>query len=256
MPPLFVGNTVIKLDKTESTNSYAIALLRKQKVFEGTVIYTLNQTNGRGQRGNEWSSEPLKNLTFSLILTPNFLTADQQFLLTQMISLAICDFVAAIGNNSLSNDKIGIKWPNDILIDKKKVCGVLIENTISGNVIKYSIIGIGLNLNQEKFENFQTAATSLKSELHAEFEIEYSLKEFLVFIEKRYLQLKRNEISVLQKEYFQKLIGVGGESNFKLKNNLVKGIIKGVSSSGKLQVLLIGNNTIEEFQFKEIQIVV
>src|SRR5262249_40524297 len=115
-------------------------LASKSALPEGTVVITSNQYAGRGQRGNEWNSEPGMNLTFSVLLKPSSLSVKNQFFLTIIASLSVFDF--------LKEKQVGdlkIKWPNDILVYKKKICGMLIENSILGETINQSIIGVGLN---------------------------------------------------------------------------------------------------------------
>lgn len=137
--------TIIYVDQTESTNTLLSA---SAKQFEhGTVIAAHSQSNGRGQRGNSWESEPNKNLTFSLLLKPKTIVAASQFELSQIVSIAI----TRVLRSRLDSDKVCIKWPNDIYYEDKKLVGILIENTLSGANIDHSVVGIGINVNQEQF---------------------------------------------------------------------------------------------------------
>ncbi|MBN8702503.1 MAG: biotin--[acetyl-CoA-carboxylase] ligase [Bacteroidetes bacterium] len=257
MNSLFIGHTRIKLHEVNSTNTYAIELLKQEKVYEGTLIYSLNQTNGRGQRGNNWQSEPFKNLTFSIVLTPHFLPISNQFLLTQAVSLAICDFVAALDNTGKLNDKIAIKWPNDILLNNKKVCGILIENSIRETSIQHTVVGVGINVNQKKFDLFPTQASSLSNEFEEEFDTEEILAKICTQIDKRYLQIRnQNGQNQVREGYLGKLKGLGLEQQFMLNTKLVDGVIKGVSPIGELLVVLNGEDEFRKFGFKEIQLVV
>ena len=149
--------TIIRFDSLESTNKYCEALVLSQ-VGDFTCYWALEQTAGIGQRGNHWHSSSGKNLTFSLVLHPIFLPADRQFKLTQALSLALVDFLS-IFNFQFS---IQIKWPNDIYVGDKKICGVLIENRIHGRRIKDCIIGIGLNINQTTFRSDAPNPVSIK----------------------------------------------------------------------------------------------
>ena len=130
---LFIGKVVIQLPKVDSTNLYAQSLVAKSKPSEGTVISTYNQRAGRGQIGRKWESEPGKNIAFSVILYPGFLAIRQQFLLNQMVSLAVLDLVA-----KYTEKAVKVKWPNDIYIEDGKVCGILIQNTLAGRRIQSS----------------------------------------------------------------------------------------------------------------------
>jgi len=138
------GQRVIELDETDSTNSYAARLLHDQVPEEGTVIFTGGQTAGKGQRGSTWESEPFKNLLISYILYPGFLNIQDQFLLNQAIAIAILETL-----QSLTTAKIVVKWPNDILINGKKVAGILLDAEVQGNSLCQIIIGIGVNSNND-----------------------------------------------------------------------------------------------------------
>src|SRR5438128_866354 len=117
MKTLFIGQKIIETNVIDSTNSYAIRLLKDSRLPEGTIIWSKNQTNGRGQRGSRWESEPFKNLMFSVILYPSFLPVAMQFYLNKIISLAAADFVADALKQKAVNTEIRIKWPNDVYAD-------------------------------------------------------------------------------------------------------------------------------------------
>ena len=164
MKTLFIGQNSINLKSIDSTNSYASELLRQNAPLEGTMIYTFDQHNGRGQRGNTWYSQPNKNATLSYILYPTFLQIEKQFLLNKITCLAVADLMAEIIGHSkglTQKDKaVQIKWPNDIYVGNKKISGILIENTLRETSIRSSIVGIGININQTDFTD-AINATSL-----------------------------------------------------------------------------------------------
>ena len=135
----------INLESTRSTNSYLADIASDSK--HGTVVSTIEQTAGRGQRGNTWEAEPGKNLTFSMLLRPENIDARQQFAISEIVSIAITTSL----QKYITDKKVSIKWPNDIYVDDMKICGILIENSLMGNKINYSIAGIGINVNQQKF---------------------------------------------------------------------------------------------------------
>lgn len=139
------SKNIIKLDSIGSTNSYLAS--RAIDLPHATVVSTYNQTAGRGQRGNTWESQPNKNLSFSILLRPQNIIARQQFYISEAVSLAIVNTL----RRYIKTDKVAIKWPNDIYVNDLKICGILIENTLSGYNIAQSIIGIGLNVNQREF---------------------------------------------------------------------------------------------------------
>ena len=147
---------IINLDETDSTNRYLTLLCDRELVSEYTTVRADYQTAGKGQRGNTWESEKGKNLLFSLVLYPTFLEAHRQFLLSQLTSLAVKETL------ELWTDDIRIKWPNDIYWKEKKICGMLIENELSAEGIARSIIGIGLNVNQEIFHSDAPNPVSLR----------------------------------------------------------------------------------------------
>jgi BirA family transcriptional regulator, biotin operon repressor / biotin---[acetyl-CoA-carboxylase] ligase len=244
---LIIGNKIIKLVDLDSTNTYLQQLIsNNEKDIEGLVVVAENQNKGRGQRGNDWNSEEGKNLTFSILLKSKLLV-QHQFLLSKVISLGILDFL-----NKLGIVNATIKWPNDVYIDKNKVAGILIENTIRENKIYNSIVGIGLNVNQINFNNKIKNPTSLIKELQGDIlDLEELLGQLLFFIEKRYLLLKTNKTSVINADYLKGLYGLGEYKNFNINNTVVEAKIVGVSELGRFQLEI--NNRVEEFDLKEVE---
>ena len=147
---------LIDLKETDSTNRYLTQLCNQEQVAEYTIVRADYQTAGKGQRGNTWESERGRNLMFSFVLYPTFLKASRQFLLSQLTALAVQETL-----DSWTED-IRIKWPNDIYWKEKKICGMLIENELSANGIARSIVGIGLNINQDDFRSDAPNPISLK----------------------------------------------------------------------------------------------
>ncbi len=140
--------TIITIDSIASTNSYLSSIATQST--HGTVVITHNQTAGRGQRGNIWEAEPGKNITLSILLKPTEIEARCQFVISEIISVAV---VNTLRKYIKEPNSVSVKWPNDIYVDNKKICGILIENSIAGNHINHSIVGIGLNINQTKFNS-------------------------------------------------------------------------------------------------------
>jgi BirA family transcriptional regulator, biotin operon repressor / biotin---[acetyl-CoA-carboxylase] ligase len=240
---LFVGKNLVFVPECHSTNTLAMNLNQQGSAIEGTIIITDNQHSGRGQRGNQWISEPGKNLTFSLILKPAFLRPDQQFRLTMAMSLAVADYV-----KSKVPFSVTIKWPNDILIKERKVCGILIENSLSGDCIQTSVAGIGLNMNQHLFPNLR--ATSIKSETGVDQVLDDELPLLLQAIEMRYLQLREGETSLLENDYLNNLYRVGELHPFNTRVGVVNGIIEGVDTRGRL--ILQSSDGRQFYDLKEI----
>ena len=148
---------LIKLNATDSTNNYLKQLILERTLDDFSVVVANHQTNGRGQRGSSWLSEKDKNLTFSVLKRNISIVANQQFLLNILVSLSIVKSL-----EGFNIPKLAIKWPNDILSDHHKISGILIENLIKNKQIEYAIIGIGLNVNQVKFEGL-SKVSSLKN---------------------------------------------------------------------------------------------
>ena len=230
-----------------STNEYALTLLSKNKPAEGTVISTPNQYAGRGQIGSGWESAPGKNIALSIILYPSFLPIAQQFSLNQSISLAVFDLV-----EEHFPQKTKIKWPNDIYINEKKVAGILIQNSISGTKIRSSVVGIGINVNQELFTSGASNPTSFKLESGKEFDIDKIIPSLCHCIENRYLKLKSRNLVPLQADYLKHLYRYQTEWSFQRPNGQIfKGTITGIADSGQLQVETTGKT--ETFGLKEIK---
>ncbi|HEX5167805.1 MAG TPA: biotin--[acetyl-CoA-carboxylase] ligase [Cyclobacteriaceae bacterium] len=217
------------MPECHSTNDLAAQIVRQPSTNEGTVVITDKQTMGRGQRGNYWRTEPGKNLTFSVVLKPAFVEPKNQFLLTMVISLAVHDLI-----QSGLNCAAFIKWPNDIMIERKKVCGILIENQLKGNEITHSIAGIGLNVNQKHFEF--PSATSLAQVLNKQFYLPSLVDDLLENIEARYLMLRSGKFTELKAAYVSVLYWKGEPHTFSIQGLTLKGIISGVDAAGKLLI--------------------
>lgn len=243
---LFVGQNIVSLSNVDSTNNYLKELLTKSRpVPEGSVIMAVKQSAGRGQIGNTWHSEAGKNLTFSLVLYPSFLPIDQQFELTKAISLALNDVLSSYFGPSAK-----IKWPNDCYINDKKIGGILIENSIQGNQIKHSIIGVGLNVNQSDFPSELINATSFNQAFSKEHELMTVLGEICSAIEARYLQLKAGNLKEIDAQYLNNLYLLNQWNIYRINGCLQNGKICGIDSQGQLQVEI--DNQIQSFGLKEI----
>ena len=239
---------IIKINATNSTNSFLKELAQNSSLDEITVAVTNNQTSGRGQMNNSWISEPYKNLTFSLFTTLKKVKVEHQAYLNFAVSLAIYDVLLEYDVPNLY-----IKWPNDIMSGKKKICGILIENTFSHSRIKNTIIGIGLNVNQEKFHKNLTNASSLKIILKKSIELEALMNTIINHINLKLSCVELKNFNQIYNRYHQALYKKGIPTTFlnQKTNQLFMGIINGVSSSGNLQIQL-EDNSIQEFGLKEV----
>lgn len=222
-------------DTLESTNNYC-KLLDPNTVGEFTVICAHSQTAGIGQQGNVWVSEPNKNLTFSIILKPTFLKATDQYLLTMAIAIAVAENIESHLSVLNSPFSVHIKWPNDIYIGDKKVCGILTTNQISGSRIIQSICGIGLNINQTTFPEWVPNPTSLKLESGQNFQLDTILLTLLKNIEIEYTNLQNNNKEILKQRYLKRLYRMGKESDFIYQEQIIRATITGVNHFGHLQL--------------------
>ncbi|MDB5151758.1 MAG: biotin--[acetyl-CoA-carboxylase] ligase [Mucilaginibacter sp.] len=204
------------------------------------------QYAGRGQHQNRWHSETGKNLTFSILLKPGFLPVSQQFDLTRAISLGIMNALEPLLGN-----KLKIKWPNDIYYADGKLGGILIENIVQGNQIKNSVIGIGLNINQDNFPLDVPNAVSLKQILHMDYDLKLILSEICKNIEASYLNLKAGRFDSVRKAYLERLYWLNEDKMFKANGKVFGGMIKDVKDNGLLVV--INGSDASEFNQKEIE---
>lgn len=236
------------VDEIDSTNNYMKSLLLKQKVKEGTIVSADFQTGGRGQRGNGWMSENGKNLLFSIVLYPDAVKANEQFLISQVVSLAVADFLRKY------TDGITIKWPNDIYWREKKICGILIENAIEGDQIKESVCGIGINLNQESFDSSLPNPVSLKQITGEYYKQSIMLGEVRELLFSYYEQLRRGEIQIIVENYRDSLFRKTGYHLFNDNTNDFIARIKNVAPDGTL-ILETESGDERRFAFKEVRYV-
>jgi len=249
METLFIGRNLIFLPEVQSTNSYAMNLLKNVNPPEGTLVYANYQTQGKGQRGSAWNAEPASNLTASLILKPFFLNLRNQFYLYLISALACYDTMAEILDSSQFDIKI--KWPNDILINKKKIAGILIENNILNNQVNGCVVGIGINVNQSSFDaSFN--ATSISILLANNFPVFRVLETLCSNFEKHYLALKNEKFNSIQGNYLQHLFGLNTWRQFEINGAIKSLMILGVSDRGLL-LLREENDSIMEVDVKQIR---
>ena len=176
----------------DSTNSYLQNLLDKGEDVADNVVVTDFQTSGKGQGRNVWQSENGKNLLFSIALDMSFLKAEDQFLLTQMVSVAMINVL----KKYLPEENIFIKWPNDIYFNDRKIAGILIKNEIKGMMLGTSIIGIGLNVNQTDFDESLPNPISMKMITGKDYDLEEVLMEVAKSQSRRDAELQRQQSTV------------------------------------------------------------
>ena len=239
---------IIFLDQIPSTNNYATEQLRSEDIAEGTIFLTFRQTKGRGQGRNVWESEDYKNLTFSLVLKPGFLPASSQFLISQVVATGI---LAAL---DLLIDEVMIKWPNDILVGTRKLGGILIENSIIGSNLDWTVVGVGLNVNQEHFNRFQPEAVSLKQILGKDVDSEALLNSIFDGVMARYEMLKQGMIENINESYYKRLFRMGEWWTYRKDGTEFEGKIVGTDEFGRLR-LEERNGKVTLWPFKGIEMV-
>ncbi|WP_417601917.1 biotin--[acetyl-CoA-carboxylase] ligase [Owenweeksia hongkongensis] len=240
---LFIGHHRLHFESLDSTNNYLKELIGKKDVQEGLVVTADYQTSGRGQIGNTWASEPGVNLLMSVFFKPHYLNASHSFYFNMSVCLAVADAL------NFFHAGFQVKWPNDILFDGKKICGILIENSLMGKNIQHSVVGIGINVNQNIFDKNTNKATSLRQILGHEVEMRYFTNKVLEMLEKRYHQLQRDRYGLLQ-DYFAFLYGYKQTVAAFIEGKKVMATIIDVLADGHLKAEINGKT--ELFQFKEI----
>lgn len=247
----FVGINHHVFEELPSTNTYAISFASKNKPPHGTVITAYHQVAGRGQYGSTWNSSANENIASSIILYPKNLPANRQFDLSKAIAIAVRDVVAYY----LPDRTISVKWPNDIYIDDKKVCGILIQNILSGKFINTAIVGIGININQSAFSENLPNPTSIFLEKGATINVEEARQLLFNSIEFWYQLLDNNTMTPIHQYYYQYLYRRGISSSFIVTatDEQFTGVITGVDHIGQLTIE--ENGKIRRFDFKEVRII-
>lgn len=236
---------IIKLSAINSTNDYLKQMCTVVGPDNFTVIYTENQTGGRGQMGSKWVTEPGKNLTFSVLIKNVVLNSYDIYTL----NVAVCTSIIDVLYKHDIYD-VAVKWPNDILAGNKKVGGILIENSFKSNGTIQSVVGIGLNVNQEKFNDLAKAG-SLYTVSGKNFDKEQLMQDILYAI-KDAVKLIKTQPDLLWESYHAKLFKKDIPMTFEQNNQKFMGIIKGVLPEGRLQVLL-EDDSIQSYGIKEIK---
>ena len=220
----FIGQRVIYYPRLTSTMEVAKQEAR-QGAAEGTVIVADEQTAGKGRLKRIWLS-PKDNIALSVILYPDVVYLP---FLIMLSSLAVVHCIEAV-----TGLKSQVKWPNDVLINNKKVCGILIEGDVKGNVVDYAIIGIGVNVNLRlsDFPEILSTATSLSDELGKEVSRLDVIRQLLVEIERLYLALQTGG-SVFE-EWRDRLVTLGRKVRVKSGKTTYEGIAESVATDGSL----------------------
>ncbi|MDP2176304.1 MAG: biotin--[acetyl-CoA-carboxylase] ligase [Bacteroidota bacterium] len=239
-----IGQNIIYFNQIDSTNSFAQELIKDRMVENGTIIFAEEQIRGKGQRLKSWISEPKKNLTFSIILTNNNNKINNPFILNKLIAVTILEIL----RKYMPNNDIEIKWPNDLMVNRKKISGILIENNFIGHLLNFSIIGIGININQE---NTLVNATSFYKLLKIEQNRAHIFKYFIEKLDINYRYLLTDGATFFENQFNQNLLGLGILNLFKVNDNLIEAKILGCDNNGS--IIIETKNGIQKFQHGTIQ---
>lgn len=233
---------LISFDSLPNTNEFMVELSKKD-ANSWTVIHAKNQTKGKGYAGNEWKVVAGENLTFSFLLKTDY-SFQELIYFNQWVSNVICLFLKQF------HPKTNVKWPNDIILKDKKVCGILIENHRSNGVMN-SIIGIGINVNQTDF-NHLPKATSICKVTDKTYDIEEILSDLMHFFEQEYRDLEHKNFEKIHQTYLDNLFRKDEFSTFRVDGELVEGTILDVNEAGNLLIEI--NQELREFKHKEIEL--
>ncbi len=224
-------SNIIYIDKADSSNTLALELTSKEHVPEFSIIWVGHQTRGRGQSNKKWLSHRNKNITMTAIIYPSFLTAERWFYLSKMSALATHKLISSFCN------KVYIKWPNDIYVNHKKISGILIENRIQQQHITTSVIGVGINVNQQRFPKNIPNPTSLFTETHRKYDLKSLIIQWQQYFIDYYQWLKEGKFRHIDEHYHQHLYMKNQTVQLKVKNKGVfTGKIMEVTPMGQLKI--------------------
>ena len=224
-----IGSTLFEFDSLPSTNKTAAELFNLSKVQHGSVIVAREQTSGRGQHDRTWLSSAGLDLTFSVVLEPKGMRAEDQFVLAKMAALAVVDVVHPLLSNALR-----IKWPNDILVDREKLAGILIQNELVGGSVACSIVGIGINVNSSGLPA-ELVATSLLQETGTVHDLSELLQKLCSALEKRWQSVLADPEG-LATDYTKALWSIGRWADMVLDGSPINGRPMDVDRFGRLIV--------------------
>ena len=232
-----IGKIRLHFRSIDSTNDYAMHLVSKINPSDGLVVTTDFQSSGKGQFGRKWHGMPGQNIALTVILLPRILKADMQFYISKAISIAVAEAI-----QSFTNKPVLIKWPNDLIIQDRKISGILIQNVLVGKLIKSATIGIGLNVLQKEFDGeFKRRPTSLISESGDESDIHIRKveKTLMKAIGKWYNKLLAQDFTAIDAAYHQKLEHYNETISYTLGTSVEykKGILHEVDANGKIGLL-------------------
>lgn len=240
-----MGKKTVYLPECRSTNDEAASMIARGLAEDGLAVVAGAQTAGKGQRGNSWESEPGRNITLSIVIHSGFLDPSENFMLTVIASLGLCDLLSEY----LPDGEPRIKWPNDIMTLEGKLAGILIENFIRGHRMEWTVIGLGINVNQRIFST--PGAVSLARICGQEFGHDELLKLLFHHFENRLRALRRGLTGTLMSDYHRRMYWLGETRRFEVGDREIEGRIEGVDDLGKLRLRVETN--LRVFDFKQIR---
>lgn len=243
---------IIWVDETDSTNSHCLRIAGEEAGWDaGVVVAARSQTAGRGQRGNSWEAEKGKNLTFSVLWKPAGIEAAGQFCISEGVALAVCDLLEDYGVEAQ------VKWPNDIYVGDRKICGILIEHALMGREISRTIAGIGLNVNQKCFLSDAPNPVSMFQLLGTEYELKPMLSRLCELIERRIRGVEEGEGREAVHAEFRSRLWRGDGKGYPFRERAsgreFTGEILEVEPGGILQVRDVERGEILKYAFKEVE---
>lgn len=242
-----VGKKLVFMPSCHSTNDISAELISKGNIVNGTIVITDYQGKGRGQGSNIWESQQGENLTLSVILNTSFMEVNKQFYLNMAVCLSISDLL----KEYLDSDVL-IKWPNDIYYKANKISGILIQNILKGNRIENSILGMGININQQQFKD--PKAISLRNITGKWYDLEQVLNRLSEILEGYYNSLKKGVYAKLRSQYLDRLIWLNENRVFEAQaEGIFQGRITNIDESGRLIISTEKGKL--TFSFKEVKFI-
>lgn len=240
---------LVRVEETDSTNSLIRQMMAEGAMPEGSVVVANFQTAGRGQVGNVWESEAGKNLMFSMVIYPSCIPANSQFLISQIAALSVKETLDEYTGG------VSVKWPNDIYWQDKKICGMLIENDLSGRNLSDSIIGVGLNVNQEEFHSDAPNPVSLFQIIGREVDRDDLLDSFRRRFYNYYLSLLNEEYDDVRERYRASLYRSDGFYTYSDSDGCFEARIHDIESTGHLH-LELKDGSRRRYAFKEVSYII
>lgn len=253
-PTRFVGKNTKYQETCASTNSLGFQEALEYQLPEGFAWIAGHQTEGKGQRGNKWLAEPNENLLVSYLLKPQNQLAMNQFYLSKAIAIGILEGLQKWAKNTLLEKlPLKIKWPNDLYLEEKKIAGILIENNFQAGQWNFSIVGIGININQTKFDNLRASSLKKWTKSPASIDIRDIFNAISIEIENFYQHFLSNHFELIDEVYHQNLFRMQSTALFEDETGVFSAKIVRVNSNG--HIVLENLSEIKVYDLKELSFI-